>query len=143
MATKPQFAYTVATKRVQCTAAYTDRSGATAGLVDLVTGAAATTGNPGGTKITKIVAKAAGNSSIGNLLIFLTDASGANPRLYDEIGFVAAVTASNTAASSRAVLLDDDLQLEPGQKIQVGFTVLAAGPVPVNVFAIGGDLLGT
>lgn len=133
MAVNPQFAFTVKTTRVQCTAAYTDRSGGTAGLVDLITG------GTNGTKVTQIVAKAAGANVIGFLLIFITDSSGANPRLFDELGFASAITPSATTQSARNAVLYDDLQLEPGQKIQVGFTALAAGPIPVNVIASAGD----
>lgn len=131
MATTPQFAATPESRRAQCTSAYTDRTGAASGLVDLVTAAA------NGTKITQIVAKAAGNSVACQVLIFITDTSGSNPRLFDEIALSAA-SASTTVQSARSAVTYDDLQLKAGQKLQVGVTVLS-GSVPINVIAQIGD----
>lgn len=132
MATTPQFAATPESRRAQCTTAYTDRTGAaTSGLVDLVTAAA------NGTKITQIVAKAAGNSVACQVLIFITDTSGSNPRLFDEIALSAA-SPSTTVQSARSAVTYDDLQLKAGQKLQVGVTALS-GSVAINVIAQIGD----
>ena len=125
----PQFAATPELARAQCTAAYTDRTGATAGLVELL---AATTN---GTKVTQIAIKSVGNSSASNVLVFITDTAGANPRLFDEIA-LAAATPSNTIQSARNVVIYDDLQLKAGQKIMVGCTVTTTA---VNVLASKGD----
>jgi hypothetical protein len=125
----PQFAATPELARAQCTAAYTDRTGATAGLVELL---AATTN---GTKVTQIAIKSVGNSSASNVLIFITDTAGASPRLFDEIA-LAAATPSNTIQSARNVVIYDDLQLKAGQKIMVGCTVTTTA---VNVLASKGD----
>ena len=125
----PQFAAAPELARAQCTAAYTDRSGGTAGLVELLVAAT------DGTKVTQIAAKSAGNSSACNVLVFITDTAGNNPRLFDEIS-LAAATASATVQSARNVVVYDDLQLKVGQKILVGCTVTTS---PVNVFASKGD----
>jgi hypothetical protein len=56
--------------------------------------------------------------------------------LFDEIG-LAAITASTTVTSQRAVTAYSDLQLKAGQVVKVGTTVaITAG---VNIFAIKGD----
>lgn len=127
----PIFALTPKTNLVQCTSSYTDRTGAAVGLVDLITGSA------NGTKVTQIGIKVAGTSLAGNVLIFITDTAGLNPRLFDEI-LVSAISASVTTQSNRNLLLYSDLNLASGQKIQVGCTDASNG-VPVNVFAVGGD----
>ena len=125
----PQFAATPELARAQCSAAYTDRSGATSGLVELLV---ATTN---GTKVTQIAAKSVGNSSACNVLIFVTDTDGNNPRLFDEIA-LAAATPTVAVQSARNVVVYDDLQLKAGQKILVGCTVTTT---PVNVLASKGD----
>jgi hypothetical protein len=66
----------------------------------------------------------------------VSDSSGANFKLFDEIP-VTAVTAGNTTPSQRAVTAYSDLQLKAGQVVKVGTTVaITAG---VNVFAVKGD----
>jgi hypothetical protein len=129
--TSPIFALVPETKIVTVTTATTDRTGATTtNLVELLT---ATTD---GTKITQIGAKAAG-SNVGTLvLIFITNTSGTSPKLYDEIG-MAAITASTTVTSQRAVTAYSDLQLKSGQKVLVGITVAVTDGI--NIFAIKGD----
>ena len=128
----PQFAAIPESARAQCTAAYADRSGvATANRVELLVGAA------NGTKVTQIVVKAAGNSVAGLVLVFITDTTGSNPVLFDEIPYAAA-TPSTTLQSARNVATYDDLQLKAGQKILVGATAIS-GVVPINVIAQKGD----
>jgi hypothetical protein len=129
--TSPIFALIPETKIVTVTAATTDRTGATTtNLAELLTAAT------DGTKITQIGAKVAGTNTSCLVLIFITDTSGANPKLYDEIGLLA-ITASTTTTSQRAVTAYSDLQLKSGQKVLVGTTVAQAAGV--NIFAIKGD----
>jgi len=129
--TSPIFALVPETKIVTVTAATTDRTGATTtNLVELLT---ATTD---GTKITQIGAKVAGTNTACLVLIFITDTTGSNPKLYDEIGLLA-ITASTTITSQRQVTAYSDLQLKSGQKVLVGITVAQAAGV--NIFAIKGD----
>ena len=129
--TSPIFALIPETKIVTVTAATTDRTGATTtNLAELLTAAT------DGTKITQIGAKVAGTNTSCLVLIFITDTSGANPKLYDEIA-LAPITASTTQASFRDVTAYSDLQLKSGQKVLVGTTVSQAAGV--NIFAIKGD----
>jgi hypothetical protein len=89
-----------------------------------------------GTKITQIGAKVAGTNASTLVLIFVSDSSGANFKLFDEIGLTA-VTPSTTTTSQRAVTTYSDLQLKAGQVVKVGTTVaITAG---VNIFAVKGD----
>jgi hypothetical protein len=129
--TSPIFALVPETKIVTVTAATTDRTGATtANLSELLTAAT------DGTKITQIGAKVGGANTGCLVLIFITDTSGLNPKLYDEIG-LEAITASTTVTSQRQVTAYSDLQLKSGQKVLVGITV--AQTDGVNIFAIKGD----
>jgi hypothetical protein len=70
------------------------------------------------------------------VLVFVSDSSGANFKLFDEIA-LAAITASTTVTSQRAVTAYSDLQLKAGQVVKVGTTVATAAGV--NIFAIKGD----
>jgi hypothetical protein len=89
-----------------------------------------------GTKITQIGAKVAGTNAATLLLIFISDSTGANFKLFDEI-VLASVTADTTTTSQRVVTTYSDLQLKAGQVVKVGTTVaIAAG---VNIFAVKGD----
>jgi hypothetical protein len=115
--TKPVFALSPETRLATITATTTDKSGATtANIVDLVTA------STDGTKVTQIVYKHVGNSSAGILLVWVTDTSGANPRLLAESTY-SAITSSTTVATAGGTLTFNDLQLKSGQKIQVGATV--------------------
>jgi hypothetical protein len=89
-----------------------------------------------GTKITQIGAKVAGDNAATAVLIFISDSTGANFKLFDEIALTA-VTASTTTTSQRAVTAYSDLQLKAGQVVKVGTTVATAAGV--NIFAIKGD----
>lgn len=113
------------------TTATTDRTGATTtNLSELLVASTS------GTKITQIGAKVAGSNVSTLVLIFITDTSGNNPKLFDEIA-LNAVTASTTVTSQREVTAYADLQLKSGQKVLVGTTVpVTAG---VNIFAVKGD----
>lgn len=129
--TKPIFPLTPETAMVTVSAATTDRTGATtANLVDLLTA------GTNGTKITQIGAKVAGDNVGTLVLIFITDTSGANPKLFDEIK-LEVITASTTQPSFRDVTAYSDLQLKSGQKVLIGITVAVTDGV--NVFAIKGD----
>jgi hypothetical protein len=128
---QPIFALTPETSFATVTAATTDRTGATMGnTVTLLTAAT------NGTKITQIGAKVAGTSSALLILIFISDTTGANFKLFDEIT-MASATASTTVTSQRGVTTYSDLQLKSGQVVKVGITVATA--VGVNVFAAKGD----
>ena len=109
----------------------TDRSGATVvNLLELLTAGAS------GTKITQIVLKSAGATGGGSVLIFITDAAGNNPTLFDELVFNA-LTPAEDISSTRGVGVYSDLQLKPGQKILVGVTVFQQ--FGINIFAVKGD----
>jgi hypothetical protein len=129
--TSPIFALVPETKIVTVTDATTDRTGATTtNLVELLTAAT------DGTKITQIGAKVAGTNTACLVLIFITNTSGANPKLFDEIGLLP-ITATTTVTSQRQVTAYSDLQLKNGQKVLVGITTSQAAGV--NIFAIKGD----
>ena len=128
---QPIFALTPETSFATVTAATTDRTGATMGnTITLLTAAI------NGTKITQIGAKVAGTNAAVLVLIFISDTTGANFKLFDEIA-LAAITPSTTTTSQRAVTAYSDLQLKAGQVVKVGITVATAAGV--NVFAIKGD----
>jgi hypothetical protein len=129
--TSPIFALSPELSFATVTTATTDRTGAT--MTNTVTLLTAATN---GTKITQIGAKVAGTNAATAVLIFISDSSGANFKLFDEIALTA-VTASTTVTSQRAVTAYSDLQLKAGQVVKVGTTVaITAG---VNCFAIKGD----
>lgn len=112
----PIFALTPETVRTRITGTTTDKTGSTtANIVNLVTASTE------GTKVTWIKFKHVGNSSAGLYLIWITDTSGSNPRLYAELT-ISAVTSSGTVATNENTLFTPDLQLKSGQKIQVGAT---------------------
>ena len=129
--TSPIFALTPELAIATVTTATTDRTGAT--MTNTVTLLTAATN---GTKITQIGAKVAGTNAATLVLIFVSDSSGANFKLFDEIGLTA-VTASNSISSQRAVTAYSDLQLKAGQVVKVGITVAVTDGV--NCFAIKGD----
>ena len=128
---QPIFALVPETSFATVTGATTDRTGAT--MTNTVTLLTAATN---GTKITQIGAKVAGTNTATLVLIFISDTTGANFKLFDEIG-LSAVTASTTTISQRSVTAYSDLQLKAGQVVKVGITVATAAGV--NVFAIKGD----
>ena len=129
--TSPIFALSPELAFATVTAATTDRTGAT--MTNTVTLLTAATN---GTKITQIGAKVAGTNASTLVLIFISDSTGANFKLFDEIA-LAAVTATTTTISQRVVTAYSDLQLKAGQVVKVGTTVATAAGV--NVFAIKGD----
>ena len=129
--TSPIFALTPELSFATVTAATIDRTGAT--MTNTVTLLTAATN---GTKITQIGAKVAGSNSATAVLIFISDSSGANFKLFDEI-VLTAVTASTITTSQRAVTAYSDLQLKAGQVVKVGITVAVSDGV--NVFAVKGD----
>ena len=129
--TSPIFALTPELAIATVTTATTDRTGAT--MTNTVTLLTAATN---GTKITQIGAKVAGTNAATGVLIFISDSSGANFKLFDEIALTP-VTASTTTTSQRAVTAYSDLQLKAGQVVKVGITVAVTDGV--NCFAIKGD----
>ena len=129
--TSPIFALTPELAIATVTTATTDRTGAT--MTNTVTLLTAATN---GTKITQIGAKVAGTNAGTLVLIFVSDSSGANFKLFDEI-LLGAITAGTTTTSQRAVTAYSDLQLKAGQVVKVGITVAVSDGV--NLFAIKGD----
>lgn len=126
----PVYAIKPETRLATITGTTTDKSGATAtNIVDLVTAAT------DGTKITRIKFKHVGNSSAGIFLVWVTDTSGANPRLLYEQTF-SAITSSTTVTTAEGEIIFNDLQLKSGQKIQVGATVVTSN---IHVTASIGD----
>jgi hypothetical protein len=129
--TSPIFALTPELSFATVTSATTDRTGAT--MTNTVTLLTAATN---GTKITQIGAKVAGTNVATLVLIFVSDSTGANFKLFDEIALTA-ITASTSQISQRSVTAYTDLQLKAGQVVKVGITVAVTDGV--NVFAIKGD----
>ncbi len=128
--TNPVFALFPGTPSAVITTATTDKSGATTtNLVELVV---ATTD---GTKVTRISYKHVGTSTAGIFMVFISDTSGANLRLYDEQSYIA-VTSSNTTVTAGGILIYSDLQLRSGQKIFVGATTANTN---IHAFASRGD----
>ena len=78
--TSPIFALTPELSFATVTGATTDRTGAT-----MTTTVTLLTAATNGTKITKIGAKVAGTNSATLVLIFVSDSTGANFKLFDEI----------------------------------------------------------
>lgn len=71
--------------------------------------------------------------------IFITDATGANPRLYGEVVMLA-VTSSNTAIGATVTFtFTDDLILKAGQIIKVTQSLRATSADDTHAFAQGGD----
>lgn len=129
--TSPIFALVPELSSATLTLATTDRTGATmANTVVLLTAGAS------GAKITQFIAKAAGSNPSTIVLIFVSDPSGANFKLFDEIG-VAAVNATALVSAQRAVNTYTDLQLKAGQVVRVGITIAVTDGI--NVFAVKGD----
>ena len=129
--TSPIFALSPELAFATVTAATTDRTGAT--MTNTVTLLTAATN---GTKITQIGAKVAGTNAGTLVLIFISDSSGANFKLFDEI-VLSAITPGTITTSQRAVTAYSDLQLKAGQVVKVGTTVAVSDGV--NCFAIKGD----
>lgn len=128
--TSPLFALTPYSPYAELTATTTDKTGATTtNMKTLVTA------GTNGTKVTQIGCKVAGTSVAALLLIFITDTSGANPKLYDEI-VISAITSSTTVATFRQINTYTDLELKSGQLVQVGVTALSAN---VEAWAQQGD----
>lgn len=128
--TSPIFALTPNLAFQSITGTTTDKTGGTTtNLKTLLTA------GTNGCKVTQIGYKVEGTSTAGLLLIFVTDTSGTNPKLFDEIS-IAAVTSSTTVATNRTFTAYNDLQLAAGQKILVGATTLSAN---VIAFAQYGD----
>jgi len=121
--TSPIFALTPMLAYQAITATTTDKTGGTTtNLKTLLTA------GTNGSKVTQIGFKVEGTSTAGLLLIFVTDTSGTNPKLFDEIA-IAAVTSSTTTATNRVFTAYNDLQLAAGQRILVGATTVSASVI--------------
>lgn len=121
--TNPIFALTPNCASAKITAATTDKTGATTANIKTLFTAGAN-----GAKVTQIGFKCEGTSVTALLLIWITDTGGANPTLFDELP-IAAVTTSNTVATNRAISAYNDLQLAPGQQIQVAVTAISGNVI--------------
>ena len=77
-------------------------------------------------KITEIQFTHSGNSGAGLFLIWITDSSGGNMTKYKQETIYAAVTSSTTVPTASGVISLNDLQLEAGQEIWVGATVVTS-----------------
>jgi hypothetical protein len=128
--TNPIFILEPTTVLVTVTADTTDRSAAVTGETRVLV-----TAGVNGTKITQIGYKFQGTSSLGNILIFVSDNTGQNLRLFDEIQ-ISSVTPSLTTPSGRNVTIYDDFQIESGQIVVVGATVVLSD---INIFASKAD----
>lgn len=128
--TNPIFALTPKMAYAELTGTTTDKTGATTtNMRTLVTA------GTNGTKVSQIGCKVEGTSVASILLVFITDTSGANPKLFDEIA-ISAITSSTTVIAFRGFTSYSDLQLASGQLIQVGVTALSAN---VQAWAQQGD----
>lgn len=130
--TTPIFALTPEVVTCEITAANTARDGSGA-LVTLVTA------GTDGTRVERIKFSSAQASAAANSLmvcrVFVTDTSGANPRLIEEVA-LPAVTASNTVAGSSATItFVAGLILKAGQLIRVAQSVYAGVQDKVQVMA--------
>jgi hypothetical protein len=115
---QPVFALTPKLEPFTITAATTDKSGDTTTNIIQLTAAPAD-----GIKVTRIRFKFTGTSTAGIFLVWITDNTGANPRLQYEQTF-GAVTSSTTTITTEGEILLNDLQLESGQEIWVAATTV-------------------
>ena len=134
--TSPIFTLTPRAVTATIAAANTARDGSGT-LIDVLTGAT------DGTRIdfiTFISAQATVGASAARVArVFLTDTSGSNPRLIQEI-VMSAVTSSNTAiGSTSTITFTNGLIIASGQKIQVTQSVYGSAADQTHVLARGGD----
>ena len=81
----------------------------------------------------------AGASSARVQRVFLTDASGSNPRLISEV-VLSAVTASTTAiGATSTITFTNGLILKSGQIVKVSQSIYASAADNTDVLARGGD----
>lgn len=71
--------------------------------------------------------------------VFLTDASGANPRLVGEVALPAATRSSTAIGTTATLLFSPALILKTGQLLKVGQSVYAGVQDVNSVLAFGGD----
>lgn len=117
--TSPVFAKDPKHPVTKITATTTDKSGATTtNMKKLYTVPA------DDAKITEIQFTHEGNAGNGLFLIWITDSAGSNMTKYKVETAYSAVTSSTTVATSSGVVSLNDLQLEAGQEIWVGATVV-------------------
>jgi len=139
MATSPQFVATSIIGHARPNAASITPDGSGGTLFDLVTGAA------NGTRVDSIRiinSQATYTASLAIVArIYITDTSGLNPRLFDEVAIPASVIRSATAASTANVLLTypGGIFIASGQKIRVAVSSYTAAD-QVDFTARGGNL---
>lgn len=134
--TVPIFTLTPNTARLRLSAANTARDGS--GTI----GTAFTAGS-NGSRVDRITftsaqATAAANSAMVGR-VFVSDTSGANYRLYQEI-VISAVTASNTVVGARSqIVFPGGLMLLSGQLVGAIISVYAGAQDQIDVVTEGGD----
>jgi hypothetical protein len=130
--TTPIFALTPEVVTCEITAANTARDGS-GSLVTLVTAGS------DGTRVERIKFSSAQASATTNssmiCRVFVTDTSGANPRLIEEVA-LPPVTASNTAVgSASSIFFVGGLVLKPGQLVRVAQSIYVGVQDKVHVMA--------
>ena len=119
------FPYTPFVAQGRITGTTTDKSGATtANIIQLYTAEAF------GDKCSWIKFKHVGTSTTGIFMIWITDTTGANPRILAEQEFTG-VASSTTVATVEYTFSFDDLELDEGQEIWVASTTLGSN-IDVN-----------
>lgn len=136
MALNPQFTATPRATGSRVAAANTARDGSGSLVTSFTAGAS-------GSRldfITFISATAAvGTPSAKVCRVFLTDTSGANPRLVQEVA-LAATASSNTAIGATATItFTNGLVIASGQLVQTTISVYAGVADQTDVIARGGD----
>lgn len=79
-------------------------------------------------------------SSTCILRIFLTDTSGANPRLIEEIIIPSGDKSNTTLAASASIVFPGGLLMKSGQLLKCCQSVYAANVTQFDIVAYGGDL---
>jgi len=95
------------------------------------------TAGANGSKVVEIDVKADTTTASGNLFIAITDTSGANPKLFDEMSVFITTPFSGTSAFRNSNYYNN-LQLKAGQIIQVGTNAIPVGG-HLNVWISAGD----
>ena len=119
--TSPVFAKDPVHPVTLITATTTDKSGATTTNMKKLY-----TAPTDDCKITEIQFTHAGNSGAGLFLIWVTDTAGSNMTKYKVETTYSAITSSTTVATGSGVISLNDLQLQSGQEVWVGATVVSS-----------------
>ena len=136
MATNPNFTFTPRATGSRIAAANTARDGSGTLVTSFTAGAS-------GSRLDFITFTSAqltpAASSLRIMRVFLTDTSGLNPRLIQEVS-LPAVTASNTAIGATATItFTNGLVIAAGQLVQTTQSVYAGVQDQTDVLSRGGD----